>query len=304
MPSPLVLAAPYAPPNFGKFRTLGMSWQGWDGSSWDLTDWRGGIALMRDGVTGLHNPRITKYKSESRAVPGHRRRGWRTAERDVFWPLYVYGDGSEAWRQNYDRFFNTIHPDREGIWTVTAGPVTRRLRLTGVFDDNFQFGADPYQRGWVIIPVQLEPSQPYWEGKTAKAGPYSAPVPVDFIGPGGAPTFHISQSDTFVEARITNAGDVEAWLVWTVRGPLTGVQLGAGGVSGEVPFDVPDGQVLYIDTDPRRVTARLDGADVTAELGLIEFGPVQPGANVDLTINATGAGSITAELVPLHMRAF
>jgi hypothetical protein len=303
----LVFAAPpIAPPESTRWGALEMTWTGADGSVWDLTDWRTGIALLRGGVTGLHFPKITKYRSESRAVPGHRRRGWRTAGRDVFWPLYVYGGRGqgEAWRDIYTRFFNTIHPEDEGVWSVTAGGKTRTLRLTGRFEDEHQFDRDPYLDGWAIIPVELEPSQPYWSGEAVKVGPFSVPDPVDFIPEDGGPPFHVSAAGTFATATISNPGDVEAFPVWTVVGPLTDVTLGLGGVSADVPFPVADGQKLRIDTDPRNVSATLDGVDVTEDLGLLEFAAVPKGGTVPLAVGATGEGSIRAELVPLYFRAF
>ncbi|WP_344820231.1 hypothetical protein [Microbacterium soli] len=259
---------------------------------------------MVDGVTGLHFPTIDKFTSTSRAVPGFRNRGWRTASRDVFWPLYVYGDGSELWRDVYTRFFNTIHPQKAGVWEVTAGTQTRTLRLTGVFGEEHQFPRDPYAAGWAVIPVQMEPEQPYWEGKTVRRGPYSAPTGSDFIPPGLAPTFHLSPAATFASATVPNVGDVDAWLTWTVEGPLTDVVLGVGNVTATVPFEIAAGQTLRIDTDPRNVSARLDGVDVTEQLGLLEFAAVPSGGSVPLTVSASGAGGITAELTPLFFRAF
>lgn len=300
---PIVFAAPpVAPPSLSGSAGLRMRWLGADGSVWDLNDWRAGVCLMLGGVTGLHFPRVTKYKSRSRAVPGHRNRGWRAEARDVFWPLYVYGDGSESWRAVYDRFFATIHPDKAGVWEVTAGTQVRSLRLTGVFDDDYQFTRDPYAAGWAVIPVQMEPEQPFWEGQTVKRGPFSAPAGVDFIPPTLAPTFHISPAATFASATIPNQGDVDAWLVWTVEGPITDVTLGLGGVTATVPFELSAGQVLRIDTDPRNISARLDGVDVTAQLGLMEFAAVPPGGVVPLMVAASGAGGISAELTPLYFR--
>ncbi|MGQ7313369.1 hypothetical protein ACUOFU_16810 [Microbacterium arabinogalactanolyticum] len=301
---PIVLAAPpVTPPPGGMSSGLRMRWIGSDGSEWDLRDWRAGVCLLLDGVTGLHFPSIDKYKSTSRAVPGFRNRGWRAASRDVFWPLYVYGDGSEPWRDVYRRFFDTIHPQRAGVWEVTSGTETRSLRLTGVFDDEHQFARDPYAAGWSIIPVQMEPEQPFWEGKTIRRGPFSAPTGVDFIPPTLAPSFHISPAATFASATIPNFGDVDAYLVWTVEGPLTDVVLGVGGVTATVPFSLAAGQVLRIDTDPRNVSALLDGVDATEQLGLLEFAPVPSGGSAPLTVSASGAGGISAELTPLYFRA-
>jgi len=302
---PIVLASPPSTPPPGTVTTgLEMRWIGPDGSEWDLNDWRSGVCLMLDGVTGLHFPQITKYKSTSRAVPGHRNRGWRAESRDVFWPLYVYGDGSEGWKSAYTRFFNTIHPEKSGVWEVTAGTQTRRLRLTGVFDDDHQFPRDPYLAGWAVVPVQMEPEQPFWEGDPITVGPFSEPAGVDFIDPVLlAPTYNISPAATFATATIANPGDVDAWLVWTIEGPLTDVVLGVGGVTADVPFSLLAGQTLRIDTDPRNISALLNGVDATEQLGLLEFSAVPSGGTAPLSVSASGAGGITAELAPLFFRA-
>ncbi|HWU28022.1 MAG TPA: hypothetical protein VN041_02890 [Microbacterium sp.] len=282
---------------------LGYRWIGHDGSVWDLNDPESGLFLDNSGVTGLHFPKVDKFRSTSRAVPGFRSRGWRAASRDVFWPVCIWADGSETWRSLYSRFFATIHPSKAGVWEVTAGTQTRRLRLTGRFEEQHQFALDPYMEGWAIIPVQMEPEQPFWEGKTIRRGPFSAPTGVDFIPPTLAPSFHISPAATFASATIPNFGDVDAYLVWTVEGPLTDVVLGVGGVTATVPFSLAAGQVLRIDTDPRNVSALLDGVDATEPLGLLEFAPVPSGGSAPLTVSASGAGGISAELTPLYFRA-
>jgi hypothetical protein len=303
---PLVFAAPFAPPVVAgpTFSGIRSTWTGWDGSEWDLRDWRRGVTLLFDGVKGLHNPRIDKFRSESSSVPGHRLRGWRTAGRDVFWPVQVYGDGSDQWLAVYDAFFDSIHPDREGVWTVETATSKRTLRLTGVFDDEHSFARDPYLAGWATFPIDLEAAQPYWEGAPVIAGPFTSAEPVDFIPEGGAPPFHISEASTFASASIRNPGDVEAWLRAVIDGPLTAVTLGADGWSVSVPFDVPEGQRLLIDSDPRNVTATLDGVNVTAELGLVDFAPVEPRQRTSLEIGAVGAGSVKVELTPLYFKAF
>lgn len=302
---PIVLATPpSAPPPGAVSAALGYRWLGPDGSVWDLNDWRSGVFLDNSGVTGLHFPKMTKYRSSSRAVPGHRNRGWRAESRDVFWPVCVWADGSEDWRTLYTRFFNTIHPEKAGVWEVTAGSQVRRLRLTGVFDSEHEFPLDPYMEGWATIPVQMEPEQPFWEGDPIAVGPFSEPVGVDFIDPVLlAPTFHLSPAATFATATIPNPGDVDAWLVWTVEGPLTDVVLGVGGVTASVPFSLLAGQTLRIDTDPRKVSALLDGVDATEQLGLLEFAAVPSGGAAPLSVSASGAGGITASLTPLFFRA-
>lgn len=293
-------AAPPIPPT--AWRGISVEWIGCDGSVWDLSSGDQGVAL-HPFTEGMHDPIMTKWSSKARAVPGKRGRGSRTEERPVFWSLKVYHDTSDDWVDTYDRFFSSIHPNRPGIWRVGYQGVFREIDLTGVYPDGYAFGVHPTVLGWMDINVTLEADQPFWRGAPIKGGPWRAPTPVDFLDAGGAPPLHISESAAFGSATIENPGDEQAFLVWTVRDALDEVQLGIGDRIIELPFAVADGEVLRIDTDPRNQSAKLDGEDVTALLGLQPIIPVPPGGSVDLHVEGTGAGSIEAELIPLHWRA-
>lgn len=294
--------APPVPP--AQWSGLGIEWEAPDGTVWDLTDPDSGVVLVRDGVEGFHFPRIEKHSSQSRAIPGKRSRGWRAQAREVFWRVYIYRNSSAEWLALYQAFFDSIHPDRAGIWRVTAGGQTRELHVTGVFADTVSYDRDPLYRGWALYGVTLEADQPYWAGPSERRGPWRAPDPVPFFDPAGSPPFHISSGGTFATARIPNPGDVDAWPVWTMVGPLDPVEVGVGSTVVQVPFPVLEGQTLRLDTDPRNVTATLDGDDVTRELGFQRFAPVRPGGDVPLHVAAAGGGTVSVELRPLYFRAF
>lgn len=316
MSSPLILSQPLALPQGAQdsnWEGLSFVWSGWDGSVWDLTDPAGGVALLLDGVEGLHNPKLTRYTSQSRAVPGNRLRGWRANARDVFWPVLLWADGSDGWRERNNDFWSTIHPDKPGVWTVGAGESSRSLLLTGVFDDAYAYEHDPFRKGWAEYPVPLEAAQPYWEGEEIVRGPWRTADPASFF-PG--PPFTISSGAAFGAASIPNPGDVEAYGVWWVRGPLSSIELGVGSTAITVPFSVAAGKMLRIDTDPRRPTATLGnavdyddlddftGTDQTSALGLQSYAAVPPGAKVNLHVEGTGSGEISFHLRPLYFRAF
>jgi len=304
MSSPVILSRPPAAPDVpaNPWGAMSVLWEGWDGSVWDLNNRDGGVVLL-SSVEGLHAPRITRHTSSSLAIPGNRLRGWHAEARDVFWPIYLFGDSSEGWQRRNSAFFKTIHPDRAGTWRVRAGGHTRTLRLTGVFDDAHSYKFDPFVVGWARHGITLEAAQPYWEGEKVTAGPWKAPEIGDFFGAGGPP-FFISSSNSFAKAVIINPGDLESWGVWTAVGPLNDVELGVGGAVITVPFDVPAGQVLVIDTDPRNPTATMNGVDMTTALGLQEYAPVPDGDEVELHVGASGSGEIQYDLIPLYFRAF
>jgi hypothetical protein len=312
--------APPIPPQ--QWQGLEVTWEGPDGSFWDLTDPAGGVLLVREGVEGLHFPQITRQGTRSRAFPGRRLRGWQAREREVFWRVYVWADGTEAWLDRVEAFFSTIHPTDEGTWTVKAGNRRpRSLQLTGVFDDSFVYDRDPTKYGWHIYPVTLEASMPYWQGERVRRGPWSNPNPVPFFPEGGAPPFHISKSSSFGDASVSNEGDVDAFGVWWVQGPLSSIELGIGDTLIRVPFTVADGEMLRIDCDPRRPTGQRGpvplnpetgdvdtdlfvGTDATRDLGLQDFAAIPRGRTVPLHIAGVGSGSVMFDLDLQHFRAF
>lgn len=294
--------APPLPPNRWEGATL--TWFGADGSVWDLGTGIGGAVLEEAGTEGLHNPAVTKFSSKSRVVPGNRPRGWRTEAREVFWPILVYSNANaDEWKARYRAFFKSIHPEIPGRWRIGHNGTYRELELTGVFDDPHAFQHDPLVFGWEKFGVTLEAAQPYWSGAPIPLGPWKQPESGEFFGEDGAPDFFISSSAEIGRARVSNPGDVDAWMAWTCVGPLASIEIGIGDDVATVPFDLSDGEVLVIDTDPRNQSGTLDGVDVTKELGLLRYGAIPPGADVEVHVEASGTGEISGALTPLYFRA-
>lgn len=301
-----ILSRPPVPPPVPVNQWPGITceWIGADGSVWDLATGAGGVVLQRPGVEGLHNPPITKFASKSRVVPGDRPRGWRTEPRPVFWPALVFSNESaDEWKDRYQRFFHSIHPSNAGTWRIGHGGEYRTLQCTGVFDNPHTFGQDPLVFGWEKFGIALEAHQPYWSGDPITLGPWSQGISGEFFGDTGAPDFFISTSSEIGRAFVSNPGDVEAWLTWTLVGPLSDVEIGIGDTVASIPFNLTAGQVLVIDTDPRHQTGVRDGVDVTKQLGLLSYGAIPPGSDIEVVVEAAGAGSISSTLTPLYFRA-
>lgn len=300
----LIFSAPPvpAPVPEDQWEAIDIQWIGWDGSVWNLSTGAEGVVLQASGTEGLHDPQLTKYQSVARAIPGARNRGWRAEKRQVFWPMHIYSDSSAAWAETYRRFFASIHPDKSGTWRVGLAGEYRELQLTGVYDDSYAFGTHPTVLGWGRFGVKLEAVQPYWTADQIERGPWAVASATSFFG-SGAPSFTIGASESLGTATMENPGDVDAYPVWTAVGPLSSLTMGVGDAVITVPFSLTSGKVLRVDTDPRNPTATLDGVDTTATLGLQPFAPIQPGDSVPLTVTASGAGSVSVALTPLHFRA-
>lgn len=285
-----------------------MTWTGSDGSTWPLTSWSTGIFMVSGGTRGLTMPPLSFYRDESPAVAGARYRGQVTGAREVFWPIHVFHDGSaDEWADRDAAFWRSLNPRREGTWTVSVpGRSVRTLRLRFNDDGDHAAERDPLVFGWQTYGITFQADQPYWCGEeivtTWETGTGS-----DFFGGSeGAPPFIISSGFTLDAITINNPGDVDAYGVWTLNGPLLGgTVLVVDGHEIHVPFDIPSGQSLTIDTSPTAYTV-VDslGVDRFPELGEIDFTPIAPGT-VQARVETTSTeGSVSLRLVPLYYRAW
>jgi hypothetical protein len=289
--------APNLPPQ--TWAGLAMTWTGWDGSVWSLTD-DSSCTVMLPGVRGFNMPPIIHYASAHASVPGVRWRGHTVDTREVFWPLQVYSDTGSAEFLARDRaFWKTMRPEKTGVWSVIQPTGDeRKLRLRFRDDGTQTYSTDPSQSGWVNYGITLEAAQPYWEGKT-EVGVWTTGTALPFF-----PTLTLSPGGTLDTAVINNPGDVEVWPIWRIYGPSTSVVVGINGRTITVPFTIPSGQFLEIDTSPRAQTAMLNGVDRTADLGGIDFAPAPADMSSSLSLSMTGTGVITAAVTPLYYRAW
>jgi hypothetical protein len=297
-----------APPVVNAFPGLSdITWTGYDGSIWDLTDYGNSGVLLGQGVRGLAMPPVNRYATQSPALPGSLWRGFRTLERDVFWPLTVFSDvSSQAWL-DYDRaFWATMRPDQIGTWTVTQPSGQSRSLLLRYSDDGKHvFDVDPALLGWTAYGVTLIAEQPYWMGAPITRT-WMNDTPTPFFGPTGvAPSFYISSSSVISSATMPNPGDVDAYPVWTITGPSTYVKVGVGTKVIEYTATIPAGQTITIDTRPDQLSITDQaGGNQVAGLGSVQFASIPTGTSVTLSLQLTGAGSVSASLTPLYHRAW
>lgn len=293
----------------------GMTWTTQDGVVWDLISGDDGLLLTPDGVTGLYMPPIDRFTTESAGVDGSSWRGMRVKEREVFWPLFVYSDsGSTEW-VNHDRaLWRGLQPDKVGTWTVTdPSGAPRSLRIRFKSDGDHAIGRDPSQAGWAAYGITLVAEDPYWSGVRVVRS-WSSGISQDFFNTGAAPPFFISVPSSISSATMPNDGDVEAWPVWTIFGPTTSVTVGLNGRLISIPFTIPAGKALIIDTDPRAQTAWdanvVSGVavptvvELTGSLGVTDYAPIPAQAQVALSLTMVGTGSVQASIIPRFYKAW
>lgn len=301
----IVYASPPRPsiPVAPEVAHLGMTWEGPDGSRWDMGDWRGGVFFTAGGIEGLDDPPWRDYTSSSPAVAGQTPRGGRDLPRPVFWPVGVFSDASSQQWVNLNRqWWRSLSRTEYGRWTVTQPSGEKRwLECRRAVTGGHSFVSDPSARRWEVYGIPLVADWPYWRGDPV-VRPFTVgdPDARDYVDPTTLDeVYFISKGQTIATASIPNPGDVSSWLTWTAEAGATGMQgvvLGVGTQLIGLTVDLDPGDVLTVDT--RRQTTTLNGVRARGLLNPHEFTPVQPGASVPLNIAATGSGTITAELVP------
>lgn len=275
-----------------------MTWTGADGSVWAL-DGSQGVLLLQDGLVGLHTPQTDRYTSTAPSTAGSRHRGSRAQERIVEWSVLVYSDdSSKEWLAVDRAWWGSFDEDQPGTWTVTD-PAGRSLSLDcRLTPQNDPYGQDPALLGWALYHVQMIANQPYWRGDpVTQSWQQATPDPLF----GGDGQLHVSSAASFASATMSNPGDVDAWLVWTVTGPMTSLSITVDGGTIATPSLIA-GDTLVIDTDPAVATGLKNGVDVSGLVDPWDPRPVPKGNNVPVTFTATGTGQVSASLIPRYRR--
>jgi hypothetical protein len=291
-----------------------LTWTGYDGTVWDLTDTAGGI-IATQGIEGFHHPKFKQWTRQSPAVPGQLFTGAIAEARNIVLPLLIWSDGTSAeWVARDRAFWKSMHPVREGTLTVSpAGSGSKRSIKCRMVPEDHGYEVDPAEARWADYTVLLVADQPFWLGKTFEAG-WNTASGQDFYEVNGPHLININSGHTTANASVLNDGDEDAWPIWKVIGPSTAAHMGIGDKVVEIPFTVADGKALVLDTDPRVQTAiEYDYAagvlsnpvDRTTDLvGAVDFAPVPANTTSPLNISITGNGMIRIELTPLYWRAW
>ena len=222
-------------------------------------------------------------------------------------------------------FWRSLDPDEVGTWaavTPDGGRRTLGLRLTGA-DDDMQ--TDPIKRGWAKYGINLLADDPYWLGETVRKSWSQGDLRNFYITEADRAQYgypadaihYLSSGGALGEATFTNDGDVPVYPVWTVLGATTAVSFGVGGADIIVPFAIPDGYAVQLDTDPVNGQVLWYGAwdpvaksiinpvDRTPELNPASaFVAIPRGQDKPLSIAMTGTGTVIAEVRNRYRRAW
>lgn len=329
----IVFGSPYRPPAppAPAFVGLAMRWES-KGTKWTLTDPDTGLFLM-PGIRGLGSARSERHATTSPGAPGSRHEGVSFLDREVFWPVCIWNDdGSIEWMLRDRAFWSTMDPLTTGKWVVTLPDGSERSLWLRFQDDGDHVSEyDPLRRGWEKYGIKLLAEQPFWEGQPMVRS-WKNRVYEPFFDPNGPELVNIASGSDASTARIDNPGDVESYPRWFVDGEATTATVGVDGVVVNIPFAVPAGKCLIVESDPDLIGAtlydispaqlaldpdkrkkpsdRIIGVDLlnpvdkTAALGEADFAPIPAGQSVPLSLTIGGAGAVEVLLPTYYRRAW
>lgn len=299
-PDPIVIQPGYQP---GQARA---TWIAPDGTTWVLDNpdpWASGW-FTPDAVAGLGASPIDLV-TDDHPRGGARIRHTQDQPRIITWPLYIEGrthlEFVQRWWSLADAF----------LQTQDFGPA--RLQIARP-DGSVREILAHYQAGWDgepgqgntydTVAVSLFCEDPHWRSLT--------PVTIvrEFTEGGSFfnPFITVSDGRVLGDTTLVNEGTVQAWPVWTIRGPATELTA-ANQTTGEsfvLTYNLAAGQTITITTDPGTVRGPA-GQVLTGSLnypGAVLWG-LRRGLNrVSLSALGAGAGTrIEMTYYPRHRMA-
>lgn len=288
---------------------LEISWTDTKGYTWDLIS--GPVALTTAGVQGFGMPVAFDTTRKTALVHGQTFQSWRLEPREIFLPV-TFQDSAEIDVNVIQRdWWAGLAIGEYGTLSVTdSNGAVRSIQARFVDDANMTYNVDPYapMLGLRTAGINLVADYPWWQGPEQSfsfgLGPEGTAT---FFGNGSSATpFYIVKSTGGADTTLTNDGDQDAWITWTIEGPATSFDLEIGGhhVAGDIV--VATGDTLTIETSPLNQIAYLsDGTKKTRYLTAADFAPIPAtGAPVNVGIDVVGTGTITASFSPVYARAF
>jgi hypothetical protein len=264
--------------------------------SLDSTDYQATV-----GLTGTGIPASQLQLTES-AGDGGTWRGTRKAMRDIDLPIVVLGSSRTDVEEKLRRLANALS-DRVGVPKLV---VEYADSSAYEIDVHYVAGAETVHGGesgdyycqWAIT---LRAPNPYWHSINAYEFAVSASSTAATFLP-NLRNLNVSPSDTLGSVTVENTGDVPAYPVWTLTGPLESVSIGLDGVGFTYTETLSAGVSIIIDTQAATVK---NSAGVN-KYGNLSAAPklfrIPPGTStLQITATGTSAGArISGYFQPLR----
>lgn len=238
--------------------------------------------------------------------------------REVTLSLCAYSpEGKVELRQVFGALAGAFNPRSAGIlraraWNTAAGAYETR-DLTCRYSDGLglEMGATGTGWFWQRFAVTFTAHDPYWYSSLATQYTFtvgSAPIPWF----GTFPLTFTLNNLAAASQTMVNAGEVEAWPIWTVTGPVSGSIRLANTDTGawfELSANLDTAETLIIDTRPGVKTVTLQRASGVVENAFplrtagSTLWPLTAGSNaITVTVpSASGAASVAVQYTPRYL---
>lgn len=277
--------------------------------------------LVQPGSVGLGLPAYTLYSNTSPAFDGSSVRGHRAEDRQLAIPLLVFGDRRADFLPVWRRLVRDVAPARQlgrsvpGTLTLTPpnGSGTTARSIPAFYADGLGGQDDDQAIGMrhASVVLSLRCPSPYWLGQVVTAR-FELAAPGEFY-PYTWP-LDVSDSQVLGELVAVNEGDVEAYPVITITGPMDSANLINDTIGEQINVGggLDLGSTMTIDTreSARSVTVVDEFGEATnryADLSLDStLWALAPGDNaVRLEIPGADVGSsLTIEYRPRYLTAY
>lgn len=207
--------------------------------------------LRPGGIYGHMAAPVALLDSRPPTIDGGVYRGRRVDPRDVQLLLMAHTREPSTWRGTYGQMvadFDTS--DAVGLLTVHhEDGTTRSLQCRYVNGLGSPVEGEPGVVKIGTFLVELRAYDPWWYGPVQTRS-FTQAAETDFL-PG--PPFTIMPTELLGSGTVVaNPGDVAAYPVWTLTGPMTQASLTAeDGSTFTITYSLDAGESLVVDTDPR-----------------------------------------------------
>lgn len=229
-------------------------WTSASGSTRVLTNPATGAYLGVGGVVGHHAAPVTHLAATPPTLDGGVYRSRKVEPRDLALRVHVGAATAQGWNDTVRDLVNDFDTtDGPGVLCV-AQPDGSRRYLDCRYLSGFESpdGGDPGAVPHAVYTVLLRAYDPWWYGVT-ETKKFEVQTTQTLFGDGsGAPPFYIMPTELIGSgSTIINPGDVEAYPVWTINGPMTACTVAlSGGGSFTITDTLGAGEWVQVDTNP------------------------------------------------------
>ena len=252
--------------------------------------------FVLNGIVGANIP-TTRMRIDESAGNGGTWRNTKRGVRDISLAITVMGIDRADVETKLRRLAKLTQD--------TLGPTT----ISALYSDNSSLTLEAHYSGgaegnwnnettglvWCRWVMTFQAPQPFWQSADSQ----TFTVTAGNTGRGLLPQLSklkVSSSQSFGIVSVTNNADVEAYPIWTIRGPIAGLVITNGTDSFGFNVTVADGKTYVVDTEAGTVTDE-SGANKYSILNPApKLFPFQPGVS-NIEIRATEASTSSATFI-------